>query len=87
MLSSLYFGVGFSAGSIISGFIYYVYGPTELFAGLSAVIGVWLILFSLVQKCLPKKEKIRYIKLLRNSDSDNSDDEDDDWLEMALKEH
>ena len=87
VLSSLYFGVGFSAGSIISGFIYYVYGPTELFAGLSAVIGVWLILFSLVQKCLPKKEKIRYIKLLRNSDSDNSDDEDDDWLEMALKEH
>ena len=87
VLSSLYFGIGFAVGSIFSGFIYYVYGSNELFWGLSAVIGIWMILFSLVQRCLPKKEKIRYIKLLRNSDSDNSDEDDDDWLEMALKEH
>ncbi|RUS79839.1 hypothetical protein EGW08_012403, partial [Elysia chlorotica] len=87
VLSSLYFGIGFASGSIFSGFIYYVYGSTQLFWGLSAVIGIWMILFSLVQRCLPKKEKIRYIKLLRNSDSDNSDEDDDDWLEMALKEH
>ncbi|GFO23406.1 major facilitator superfamily domain-containing protein 6-like protein b [Plakobranchus ocellatus] len=85
VLSSLYFGLGFSAGSVISGFIYYVYGSAQLFWGCSALIGGWLILFSLVQLCLPKKEKIRYIKLLR-SDSDNSDEDDDDWLEMALKE-
>ncbi|CAG5129324.1 unnamed protein product [Candidula unifasciata] len=84
ILSSFYFGVGFSAGSLVSGYIYYTFGSSVLFWGCSAVTIGWCLLFSVIQKCLPQKEKVRYIKLLR-SDSDNSDDEEDDWLEMALK--
>ncbi|XP_005099859.1 major facilitator superfamily domain-containing protein 6-like protein A [Aplysia californica] len=86
ILSSFYFGFGFSVGSIVAGYVFDTYGDSALFLGCSVVTGGWCILFSVVQKCLPKKEKVRYIKLLR-SDSDNSEDEDDDWLEMALKDH
>lgn len=86
VLSSFYFGIGFSAGSVISGYIYYTYGSSVLFWSCSAVTGGWCLLFSVIQRCIPKKEKVRYIKLLR-SDSDNSDEEEDDWLEMALKGH
>ncbi|CAL1526300.1 unnamed protein product [Lymnaea stagnalis] len=86
ILSSFYFGIGFSAGSLISGLVYHFYGSSVLFWVGSAVIGGWCVIFSIVQKCMPKKEKVRYIKLLR-SESDNSDEENEDWLEMALKDH
>lgn len=84
ILSSFYFGIGFSAGSIVSGYIYHTFDSSVLFWGCSAVTAGWCLLFSVIQKCIPKKEKVRYIKLLR-SDSDNSEEEEDDWLEMALK--
>lgn len=86
ILSSFYFGIGFSAGSFIAGLVYHSYGSSVLFIGGSAVTGLWFILFSLIQMCIPHKEKVRYIKLLR-SESDNSEDEEEDWLEMALKDH
>uniref|UniRef100_A0A2C9LW78 Major facilitator superfamily associated domain-containing protein n=1 Tax=Biomphalaria glabrata TaxID=6526 RepID=A0A2C9LW78_BIOGL len=86
ILSSFYFGIGFSSGSLISGFIFHSYGSSFLFWSSSALIGGWCILFTLIQKCLPKKQNVKYIKLLK-SESDNSDDEEEDWLEMALKDH
>lgn len=84
IMSSFYFGFGFSIGSLVSGCIYDAYGFQVLYWSASVVTIGWCLFYSVVQRCLPKKEKIRYIKLL-HTDSDNSDD-DDDWLEMALKE-
>ncbi|KAH9513114.1 hypothetical protein Btru_035890 [Bulinus truncatus] len=86
ILSSFYFGVGFSSGSLISGFVYHWYGSRILFWSGSALIGGWCVLFCILQKCLPKKQSVKYVKLLK-SESDNSDDEEEDWLEMALKGH
>lgn len=84
ILSSFYFGLGFSAGSIVSGLVFYFYDASVLYWGASAITFLWCIIFSLVQLCLPKKEKVKYIKLLRKED--DSSDGEDDWLEMALKD-
>ncbi|KAK7113609.1 hypothetical protein V1264_012865 [Littorina saxatilis] len=85
ILSSIYFGLGFSLGSFLSGLVYHVYGASVLFWGASVVSGAWCLLYSLIQLCLPKKERVKYIKLLRNEEDESSDGEDD-WLEMALKD-
>ena len=85
ILSSIYFGLGFSVGSFLSGVVYHVYGPSVLFWAASVLSGGWCLVYSLIQCCLPKKERVKYIKLLRKEDDDSSDG-DDDWLEMALKD-
>ena len=87
VLSSFYFGFGFAGGSIASGYIFDTYGATNLFVGCSIITGGWCLLFSFIQKCIPRKEKVRYIKLLRSDSDQSDDDEDDDWLEMALKDN
>ena len=85
ILSSIYFGLGFSMGSFLSGLVYHVYGASILFWGASALSGTWCLVYSIAQVCLPKKERVKYIKLLRKEDDDSSEG-DDDWLEMALKD-
>ncbi|KAK6168929.1 hypothetical protein SNE40_020082 [Patella caerulea] len=86
VLSSVYFGVGFSAGCLISGLAYDLFGHAIMFQCASVIAGVWFFLFSIVSRCTPKKERIRYVKLLHAEDSD-TDSIEDDWLEMALKEN
>jgi MFS family permease len=85
ILSSVYFGLGFSAGALLSGLVYDYYGASILFWGSSVLCGVWCLLFSIIHVCLPKKERVKYIKLLRKEEDESSDAEDD-WLEMTLKE-
>lgn len=85
ILSSFYFGLGFSVGSLLSGFVFQVYGAQVLYWAASVISVSWCIVYSVFQCCLPKKEKVRYIKLLRKEEDDSSEGEDD-WLEMALKE-
>jgi predicted MFS family arabinose efflux permease len=85
ILSSVYFGLGFSAGALLSGLVYDYYGASILFWGSSVLCGVWCLLFSIIHMCLPKKERVKYIKLLRKEEDESSDAEDD-WLEMTLKE-
>lgn len=89
LLSSLYFGLGFSAGSLLSGLLYQVWGAPVLFWAASAVSTAWGLAFGLFQLCLPERERVKYIKLLRKDDDDDDDSDsegDDDWLEMALKD-
>ena len=86
ILSSIYFGVGFAMGSVISGVVLHIFGSSVLYWAASAVCGVWSILFFVIQKCLPKKERIRYIRLLPGEDGLDSAGDEEDWLEMALKE-
>ena len=85
ILSSMYFGLGFAMGSFVSGLVYHVYGASVLFWGASAFSGAWCLVYSIIQVCLPKKERVKYIKLLRKEEDDSSEG-DDDWLEMALKD-
>lgn len=85
VLSSIYFGLGFSLGAFVSGLVYQELGASVLFWGASLLSGVWCLMFSVIQFCLPKKERVKYIKLLRKND-DESSEADDDWLELALKE-
>nr|KAG5703810.1 hypothetical protein BaRGS_031444 [Batillaria attramentaria] len=65
ILSSFYFGLGFSVGSLLSGLVFHVYGANILFWGASVVSITWCLVYSAFQLCLPKKEKVKYIKLLR----------------------
>lgn len=85
ILSSFYFGLGFAAGSALSGLVFSIYGASVLYWGGSVVAAVWCVIYSIIQRCLPKKEKVKYIRLLRKEENDSSDGEDD-WLEMALKD-
>ncbi|XP_076459132.1 major facilitator superfamily domain-containing protein 6-like protein B [Babylonia areolata] len=85
ILSSMYFGLGFSLGSFVSGVVYHTYSAPVLFWGASVLSAAWCLLHCLVHCCLPKKERVKYIKLLRKDDEDTSEG-DDDWLEMALKD-
>ncbi|ESO89262.1 hypothetical protein LOTGIDRAFT_106318 [Lottia gigantea] len=87
ILSSIYFGVGFTLGCLISGLIYDIFGYAILYQAASVLVGIWFIIFSIISKCIPKKERIRYVKLLHAGDTDESDSVEDDWLEMALKDN
>ncbi|XP_071106740.1 major facilitator superfamily domain-containing protein 6-like protein B [Haliotis cracherodii] len=86
ILSSVYFGVGFSAGSVFSGILYDLFGISVLYWTGSILTGIWALVYLVISLCLPKKEKIRYVRLLRTEDADDSDGDADDWLEMALKD-
>ena len=85
ILVSVNCGLGFAIGSLISGMVYEMYGADVLFRGASILTGVWCLLFSTIQICLPKKERVNYVKLLQNDERNSSDD--GDWLEMVLKDH
>ncbi|XP_041362795.1 major facilitator superfamily domain-containing protein 6-like protein B [Gigantopelta aegis] len=86
ILSSIYFGIGFSVGSVVSGVVWHIFGSSVLYWSASVLCAVWSFLFFVIQKCLPKKERIRYIRLLPGEDGMDSGGDDEDWLEMALKE-
>lgn len=86
VLSSAYFGIGFGVGSMVSGVMYDQYGLPVLFRALSILSIGWCPVFFLLQKCChPKQDsEIKYTRLLQADD--HSDDDDDDWLEHALKD-
>ena len=86
VLSSVYFGVGFGIGSILSGVLYDTYGLSILFRACSILSVGWCPIFFLLNRCchpVPEKD-IKYTRLLQADDQ--SDEEDDDWLEHALKD-
>ncbi|XP_045213255.2 major facilitator superfamily domain-containing protein 6-like protein A [Mercenaria mercenaria] len=89
ILSSIYFGLGFAFGSIISGVIYENYGPAILFQA-GAVLSVgWFPVLCLGVRCCKEKDRshVKYTRLLNSDDaSDDSDSMEDDWLEQALKD-
>jgi MFS family permease len=81
----VYFGVGFSAGSILSGIIYDMYGVNILFRACAIVAISWCPIFAVVQRCCASQavSEIKYTRLLTTEDVNS--DSDDDWLEHALK--
>lgn len=85
ILSSIYFGIGFAAGSFASGFIYDIHGAPLLFRGCAIIAVVWFPFYFLLQKCCykPVETEIKYSRLLQADDFQS--DEEDDWLEDALK--
>lgn len=85
VFSSVYFGVGFSAGSILSGIIYDMYGVNILFRACAIVAISWCPIFAVVQRCCARQavNEIKYTRLLTTEDVNS--DSDDDWLEHALK--
>lgn len=89
VLRAIHFSFGFAIGSIMSGYVYDTFGFRNLFIGAGIVGGVWGVLFALLQRCVRKKEKIEYSKLLNTEDelvSDSSEDlYEEDWLKNAKK--
>lgn len=89
ILSSVYFGVGYSLGSIMSGAVYDIYGSDILFqAGAVLAIG-WFPILALSMRCCRERDRtdVKYQRLLTADDaSDDSEDYEDDWLEKALKD-
>jgi MFS family permease len=87
-LQALYYGLGYTAGAMISGYAYDTFGLPIVYQGACIIAFVWGLLFAILNKCLPKRTRVRYTKLLQDEDnlSDTSDGFEDDWLEMALKE-
>ncbi|XP_064616782.1 major facilitator superfamily domain-containing protein 6-like protein B [Liolophura sinensis] len=90
ILSSLYFGVGYGAGSFMFGFVFEKFGHVILYRGAAILVASWMILFVIINRCIPTKTRIRYAKLLQAEDgnlSDSSNDFQEDWLEKALQDH
>lgn len=89
ILSSIYFGIGFAFGSMISGIIYDTYGPSVLFQAGSVLSVSWFPVLCLGVRCCKEKDRshVKYTRLLNSDDaSDDSDSMEDDWLEQALKD-
>ncbi|XP_060587667.1 major facilitator superfamily domain-containing protein 6-like protein B [Ruditapes philippinarum] len=89
ILSSVYFGLGFAFGSVISGVIYDTYGPAVLFQAGSVLSVGWFPILCLGVRCCKEKDRshVKYTRLLNSDDaSDDSDSVEDDWLEHALKD-
>ncbi|XP_013415608.1 major facilitator superfamily domain-containing protein 6-like protein B [Lingula anatina] len=89
-LNAIYNCLGFAIGCGLSGWLYDQFGIAILFRGAAVLCGAWFLLFLLLQKCVPKKERVEYIKLLNADDDTFSDSSDnlyeDDWLKNAMKE-
>lgn len=85
IFSSIYFGIGFAVGSIVSGLIYEHFGAAILFQAGAVMAIAWFPVLLCGVKCCWESDKteVKYTKLL-TSDNDSSDMEDD-WLEQALK--
>ena len=85
IFSSIYFGIGFALGSIVSGLIYEHFGAAILFQAGAVMAIAWFPILLCGVKCCWESDKteVKYTKLL-TSDNDSSDMEDD-WLEQALK--
>ncbi|KAK3601846.1 hypothetical protein CHS0354_041769 [Potamilus streckersoni] len=90
VLSSVYFGLGFGVGSIVSGVVYDIYGAAVFFRAAAVTSTTWLLILLFCSKCCcPQKNKsnVKYQRLLANdNDSDDSTTMEDDWLEQALRE-
>ena len=86
LLNVLYYGLGTAVGSAMSGLLYDQFGFALLFQGACVFVTSWCALFLIFQKCIKKKSKIRYAKLLQDDHGDDdSSDYEDDWLEVAMK--
>lgn len=90
VINALYLGVGGAVGSLASGLVYDTWGFSTLFQAACVIVIVWCMIFLISQKCITKKMKVRYAKLLQeDNNNDSSDDDntiyDDDWLEIAMK--
>lgn len=85
VFSSIYFGVGFSGGSILSGIVYDHYGVNILFRACAVIAIAWCPIFVVMNRCCarPSVSEIKYTRLLTSEDVNS--DSDDDWLEHALK--
>lgn len=87
--TALYFGFGIAGGSVLSGYAADMFGLRIVFQGGCIGILAWSIVLAICLKCVVKKAKIRYAKLLQDDDSQSEDDsvsfDEDDWLETALK--
>lgn len=90
ILSSAYFGIGFSVGSLVSGYIVDYWNLSMLFRSVAVFCFVWSIIFFFIDKYMPRQTPVKYQRLLQAEEEENSDDStaavESDWLEQALKD-
>nr|XP_002730988.2 PREDICTED: major facilitator superfamily domain-containing protein 6-like protein B-like [Saccoglossus kowalevskii] len=93
---TMYWQIGFSIGSIVSGVIYQTFSPQVLFRSASLLALFWALGFLIIMRYAPRsKRRMSYSRLLQKRDDleDDIDDSDedggdvfsDDWLVNALK--
>ena len=88
VLQGIYIGLGYATGSVVSGVLVDLYGLAAVFQGGAIICVSWCVVFALIHKCVKRKQKVRYARLLQAEEDQGSDDSesvDDDWLETALK--
>lgn len=88
ILSSVYFGVGFATGSLVSGIVWDVYGKAILFQAGAVLSIAWFVVASIGLRCCREKDRstVKYSRLLNSDDVSDTDSAEDDWLEHALKD-
>ena len=86
LVNVIYHGLGIGIGSAVSGYLYDEFGFSLLFQGASVATAGWCAIFLLLQKCVKRKMKVRYAKLLQDDrGADDTSSEEEDWLEVAMK--
>ena len=85
LMKAIYYGLGIGIGSALSGFLYDEFGFDLLFQGASVVVAAWCAIFLHLQKCVKRKMKVRYAKLLQDDRGMDDSSDEDDWLEVAMK--
>lgn len=89
LLGGLCPAAGASLGSFGGGFVVQHLGLPVLFQASCVGLGLWLLLFLIVQSRLPQQRKINYARLLAADSSEMSDSEEEnekDWLVKAMKD-
>ncbi|XP_041326873.1 major facilitator superfamily domain-containing protein 6-like [Pyrgilauda ruficollis] len=80
---------GAGLGSLGSGFVVQRLGLPVLLRASCVGLGLWVLLFLIVQSRLPRQRKINYSRLLAADSSEMSDSEEEnekDWLVKAMKD-
>ena len=86
LVNVIHHGLGIGIGSALSGYLYDEFGFSLLFQGASVATAGWCAIFLLLQKCVKRKMKVRYAKLLQDDrGADDTSSEEEDWLEVAMK--
>ena len=86
LMNAIYHGLGIGIGSALSGYLYDEFGFSLLFQGAAVAITAWCAIFLVLQKCIKRKMKVRYAKLLQDDrGADDTSSEEEDWLEVAMK--
>uniref|UniRef100_W5LUL8 Major facilitator superfamily domain containing 6-like n=1 Tax=Astyanax mexicanus TaxID=7994 RepID=W5LUL8_ASTMX len=86
---SLDFGAGL--GSVLGGFVVQKFCISVLFQGMATMLALWCVALAVFQWRIPRQHRINYSRLLaadasEASESESDQEQENDWLEKAMKD-